>query len=176
MSNPKKPTQRPQKGRARPANKPSGSGETGPAPEVRSGCHDSSSQEEPNTGPLPYLDLLLECERHVIDAVNDKRKLKDAIVSFRSHLPGLLRRLWELQTEQQAIMDYLIDSSMDVMKVCEKSPGLPATYVANKVTHEVAREVFLKLALLANHQRKDQSELEEVINSVMKGHYPMSPD
>lgn len=172
MSNPKKPTQRPQKGRVRPANKPSASGETGPAPEVPSGCLDSKSQEVPNTGALPYLDLLLKCERHVIDAINDETKLKDEIVHFRSHLPGLLYRLWELQSEKLAITQYLLDSSAKVVEVCEAFPDLSATQSESSVTHGVYQD----LAVLELHEEESLSELQKAINNLMNSFNPMTPD
>jgi|GEM_PF-5136997 len=172
MSNPKKPTQRPQKGRVRPANKPSGSGETGPTPEVLSGCNDSSSQEEPTTSFFLHLDLLLKCEFHVLGAISDDPKLVDATIRFRAHLPGLLHRLWELQSEKLAITEYLHDSSAEVVRLCEEFPGLPATHSAN----EVARKVFRDFAELVEHQLKSLSELENAINSVVNGYYPMTPD
>lgn len=172
MSNPKKPTQRPQKGRVRPANKPSGSGETGPAPEVRSGCDDRSDREEPKTDFLLHLDLLMKCQCHVIDAISDDPELVDAAVRLRCHFPGLLHRLWEMQSEKLGMTKYLLDSSVKAMQVCEAYPGLPEANSAN----ELARQVFRDLEGLLEHQRKSVSELEKAINDVINGQYPMSPD
>lgn len=172
MAKSKKPAQRPQKGRVRPANKPSGSGETGPAPEVPSGCDDGSGWEEPKTDFLVLLDLLTKGQCHVIDAISDDPHLVDAAVRLRCHFPGLLHRLWEMQSEKLGMTKYLLDSSAKAMQVCETYLGLPEANSA----YELARQVFRGLEELLEHQRKSVSELEKAINDVLNGHYPMTPD
>ena len=121
---------------------------------------------------LLHLNLLLKCEFHVLGAISDDPKLVDATIRFRTHLPDLLHRLWELQSEKLAITQYLLDSSAKVIQVCEEFPGLLAKHSANVV----AREVYQALSELVEHQLKSLSELENAINSVVNGYYPMTPD
>lgn len=172
MSNSHKPTRRPRNGRSRPENVPSGFGETGPYTEMQSGSSDASFWEELNMSYRLFIEMLMDCERRVIDAMSDDPNLTDELVRFKSLLPRHLVRLIELQGEKLAIAQRLVDSSARVWQLCKAVPSLSTTPYAI----QVADEIHQKFGFLVEHHRKSLIVLEKALNSVANRDYPMNTD
>ncbi len=119
-----------------------------------------------------FIEMLMDCERRVIDAMSDDPNLTDELVRFKSLLPRHLVRLIELQGEKLAIAQRLVDSSARVWQLCKAVPSLSTTPYAI----QVADEIHQKFGFLVEHHRKSLIVLEKALNSVANRDYPMNTD